>query len=90
MKMRKEMKMSEVTSILDTNELPPADSKVVHVFESLKYGMCEVSSFLSDASEKDVIRAVDTLRTLANDDHHIIVEGFRKRDDGAYQVILGS
>ena len=79
-----------VTSILDTNELPPADSKVVHVFESLKYGMCEVSSFLGDGSPKDVIRAVDTLRTLARDDHHVFIEGFRLREDGAYQVILGS
>ena len=82
--------MTNITSILDTNELPPADSKIVHIFEDLDYGMCQVSSFLSDGSEKDVIRAVDTLRTLAKDDHHVFIEGFKLQDDGSYRVILGS
>lgn len=82
--------MTNFTSILDTNELPPADSKVVYVFEDPNYGVCQVSSFLSDGSEKDVIRAVDSLRTQAKDDHHVFIEGFRLQDDGSYRVILGS
>lgn len=86
--------MTSFTSILDMNEvdeLPPADSKIVYQYYDDELGHCEVSSFLSDGSEKDVIRAVDTLRTLAKDDHHIFIEGFRQRDeDRAYCVILGS
>jgi hypothetical protein len=83
--------MTSFTSILDTNELPPADSKVVYQYHDEVYGLCEVSTFLTDASEKDVIRAVDSLRAQANDDHHVFIEGFIQRDeDRAYRVILGS
>ena len=79
-----------IKSILQTNVLPPEDSKVVHVFEDLNYGPCEVSSFIGDGSPSDVIRAVDTLRTLSKAFDYVYVEGFTKRPDGAYQVILGS
>ena len=83
--------MTSFTSILDTNELPPADSKIVYQYYNDANELCEVSSFLSDASEKDVIRAVDSLRAQANEDHHIFIEGFIQRDeDRAYRVILGS
>lgn len=73
---------------------PPAGARLTYRYivggEFPNYEWAEVSSFLSDASDKDVIRAVDSLRKQADDDHHIFIEGFDKNEDGSYRVVLGS
>jgi len=87
--------MTNFTNILDTNELPPADSRIVYQYYTDVDGLCESSSFLSDASEKDVIRAVDSVKQQASShgasvEDYVYIEGFRLQDDGSYRVILGS
>ena len=73
---------------------PPAGARLVYRFisggEYPNYEKTEVSTFLVNADRSDLIRAVDSLRQQANDDHHIFIEGFEKRKDGSYRVILGS
>jgi len=86
------------TTILDINEvdqLPPADSRIVYQFYTDADGLCECSSFLSDGSEKDVIRSIDSLKQQAANhgawvEDYVFVEGFRLQNDGSYSVILGS
>lgn len=92
----------EIKSVLCEDLInPPAGARLVYRFIESgtypNYEWAEVSSFLSGidsvdgvASDKDVIRAVDSLRTQANDDHHIFIEGFEKTEDGSYEVVLGS
>lgn len=87
--------MTITNSILDTNNLPSANSRVTYTYISGEdangnYEWSQVSSFLSDASEKDVIRAVNSLRTQADDYDHVFIEGFKLQEDGSYEVVLGS
>jgi len=83
------------TSILETNELPPADSRITYRFYDDADQLCECSSFFSDGSEKDVIRTIDSLKQQAFNngasvEDYVYIEAFRLQDDGSYRVILGS
>lgn len=74
--------------------VPDEGSRITYTYISggsyPNYEFSQVSSFLGDASEKDVIRCVNTLRTLAGDEDHIFIEAFAPQEDRSYAVILGS
>ena len=79
----------------DNVTLPPAGSRITYTYISggdyPNYERSQVSSFLADGSVEDVIRACDSLRTQADDDHHVFIEGFQfDFEDNSYEVILGS
>lgn len=88
--------MTQIDSILcDDVIVPDAGSRITYTYISggdfeNGYEYSQVSSFLGDGSKADVIRCVNTLRTLANDDHHVFIEAFAPQEDRSYAVILGS
>lgn len=54
------------------------------------YNFSEVSSFIAVAEQSDIERAVESLLTQADDHHHVFIEGFDRKEDGSFEVVLGS
>lgn len=54
------------------------------------YKWSEVSSFIAVAEQSDIERAVESLLTQADDHDHVFIEGFDRKDDGSFEVVLGS
>lgn len=78
---------------LDTTALKP-NARLVYSFINGKdengYTWSEVSSFLATATQEDIQRAVDSLLDQSGDQHHVFIEGFDLREDGSFEVCLGS
>jgi hypothetical protein len=96
MKIEKELVMTSINSILcDYVTIPAAGSRITYTYISGEnadgeFEWSQVSSFLGNGSEEDVIRCVNSLRSQANDDHHVFIEAFDLEEDGSYSVFLGS
>ena len=54
------------------------------------YTFAEVSSFIGSADQVGVQTAVDSLITQSGDEHHVFIEDLELRQDGSYEVTLGS
>ena len=71
-----------------------AGSRIVSTFingeDENGYTFAEVSSFIGSADQEGVQRAVDSLITQSGDEHHVFIEDLELREDGSFEVCLGS